>query len=152
MARGADVKRCTRCGRDQPIEEFAIRKGKKSRQSWCRTCKNAYDRDWYRRNKQSHIQAVNEAKRHRTERNRALIRDAKSVPCADCGVSYPSYVMDFDHGDADKEAHVGQAIWSWSRQRLLSEINKCDVVCANCHRERTYNPHNGRLPCHCISS
>ncbi len=33
------------------------------------------------------------------EETRVIVREAKSVPCADCGVKYPYYVMDFDHRD-----------------------------------------------------
>lgn len=66
------------------------------------------------------------------------IRAAKDVPCADCGESYPYYVMDFDH-QRDKDFMLSQAPTkqvSW--KRIDEEIAKCDVVCANCHRQRTY--------------
>lgn len=144
------MKRCSRCGQDKPVEEFPGANGD-TRRSWCKPCKNAYDRDWYRRNKQKHIQDVNELKRQVVERNQALIREAKSVPCADCGVRYPWYVMDFDHVGADKDRNISQAFRYWWPKRLLAEINKCDVVCVNCHRERTYGP-GRRLQCHSIQS
>lgn len=132
------MKRCSRCGESKPVEEFPVRKVRGARQSWCRPCKNAYDRDWYQRNKQSHIQAVNALKRKRSERKRELVRDAKRVPCADCGVRYPPYVMDFDHGEQEKRGQISQKVELWPVERLEAEIAKCDVVCANCHRERTY--------------
>lgn len=58
----------------------------------------------------------------------------------DCGVSYPSYVMDFDHRDPSlKKFELGDALSKvYSIQLVLDEIAKCDVVCANCHRIRTY--------------
>ena len=76
------------------------------------------------------------SKRYR-EVNRAIIRGAKDQPCADCGHSYPYYVMQFDHL-GDKEFNVGNIGPTGSRSRLINEINKCDVVCANCHAERTH--------------
>lgn len=88
----------------------------------------------YRTNSAHKAKAV--SRRYR-EVNRAIIRDAKSQPCADCGVQYPYYVMQFDHL-GDKEFNVGNVGPTGSRLRLLKEIEKCDVVCANCHAERTH--------------
>lgn len=71
-------------------------------------------------------------------RNAELIREHKSKPCADCGVLYPYYVMDFDHRDGkDKVINLAHAS-RMTRPKILEEIAKCDVVCSNCHRERTY--------------
>ena len=67
-----------------------------------------------------------------------IMQDAKSVPCMDCGQSYPHYVMDFDHRNpTQKIAEVGRMA-RHGKRKLLEEIAKCDVVCANCHRERTH--------------
>jgi len=47
--------------------------------------------------------------------------------------------MDFDHRDASKKiAAVSRLIGRAGRARILVEAEKCDVVCANCHRMRTY--------------
>lgn len=79
---------------------------------------------------------------NRNVERKAVIRDyiraAKNVPCMDCGVIYPYYVMDFDHR-GDKEFDISLAVGrGMSLQRIQLEIDKCDVVCANCHRERTH--------------
>lgn len=72
--------------------------------------------------------------------SRQIIRDAKDKPCTDCGVSYPYYVMQFDHLDpAEKLFNIGHIGPTTGRKRLLAEIAKCDVVCANCHCVRTHN-------------
>ena len=65
----------------------------------------------------------------------------KKKPCMDCGVQYPYYVMDFDHRDRKtKLASINQMVnfHSYSKEKILVEIEKCDLVCANCHRIRTY--------------
>ena len=93
----------------------------------------AAKRRYYERNRDVY-RAKNKRKRLRL---REIFREAKSVPCMDCGVRYPAYVMDFDHR-GDKEALVSLLINQLSLVRLQIEIAKCDVVCANCHRERTY--------------
>jgi len=70
-------------------------------------------------------------------RNRAIIQDSKALPCADCDVAYPYYVMQFDHL-GDKQFGIGQSVGQVSQGRLRAEIAKCEVVCANCHAERTH--------------
>lgn len=73
-------------------------------------------------------------------RNRQFIRDIKAVtPCTDCGVIYPHYVMQFDHVLGNKRANVADlAHSSVSLEVLQTEIDKCELVCANCHAERTH--------------
>ena len=82
----------------------------------------------------------------RTERQRAhwrhsadLLDQLRSVPCSDCGGVFPQCAMDFDHRDpATKVRHVTRMIMG-SIERMLAEVAKCDIVCANCHRLRTFN-------------
>ena len=70
----------------------------------------------------------------------AFLRDLRRVPCADCGGIFPPYVMDFDHRDPNTKlfAITGGHAPLLSRKRLIAEIDKCDIVCANCHALRTY--------------
>lgn len=67
---------------------------------------------------------------------RDWIRTLKSSPCRDCGGSFPPEAMDFDHVADNKVDGISQ-MWSWGRDKVLAEIEKCELVCANCHRERT---------------
>ena len=73
-------------------------------------------------------------------RNKAYIDSVKGTnPCADCGVSYPSYVMQFDHVVDGKRGNVADMARSgFSIENLQAEIDKCELVCANCHAERTH--------------
>jgi hypothetical protein len=128
-----DLKRCARCGGWKPPAEFA-RKCRDLLQPYCRPCQAEYHRSHYRKNPAAYKAAA----KRRLKRMRALIREGKDRPCADCGLCYPYYVMDFDHREPDaKVANVNKLIW-FSEAKLREEIAKCDVVCANCHRERTY--------------
>lgn len=68
----------------------------------------------------------------------------KSGPCLDCGQTYPPFVMDFDHRDpAEKSFSISQAVRGGMSEaawdRVETEIAKCDLVCANCHRIRTHS-------------
>ena len=71
------------------------------------------------------------------ERIRAYVRTRKNKPCADCGIKYPYYVMQFDHLN-DKEYSIASLVNYNNRAKLDREIDKCEVVCANCHAERTH--------------
>lgn len=71
------------------------------------------------------------------EELKALVRELKSNPCTDCGQCYPFYVMHFDHL-GDKLNNISELVHLGNRQRLLDEIDKCELVCANCHAIRTY--------------
>lgn len=73
-------------------------------------------------------------------RNKVITQKARDVPCADCGVRYPYYVMDFDHINDDKESSVSELAGTGiSVNRLKIEMAKCEVVCSNCHRIRTHD-------------
>ena len=80
---------------------------------------------------------------HRRER-RDAINQVKNVPCADCGVRYPPYVMDLDHIRGMKMGDISDMVSaSVSMDLIMEEVEKCEVVCANCHRERTHLRHGG---------
>lgn len=67
----------------------------------------------------------------------AKVRELKSVPCADCCQSYPYYVMQFDHL-GEKLFAIGRRSSSMAYHKVLDEIEKCEVVCSNCHAIRTW--------------
>lgn len=66
-----------------------------------------------------------------------FINTFKNAPCVDCGGTFPQYVMDFDHVRGVKTANLSE-MGSYMLDRVIDEIEKCDLVCANCHRMRTY--------------
>lgn len=97
-----------------------------------------YMRRWYQNNKEAHKARVAADRRRRRKSRRDMVAELKSVPCADCGIQYPPYVMDFDHR-GDKLFEISDITGrDGSLDRFLTEIAKCDVVCSNCHRERTH--------------
>lgn len=129
-------KRCGRCGRNRLLKFFSRKSGDRL-QSYCQDCHNEANRNHYLNNRQSHLERAYRRRAHLKQ----LIDEMKAKPCADCGVAYPPYVMDFDHREG-KSFSISQAWRARPWGEVISEIEKCDVVCANCHRERTY----GRRP------
>lgn len=70
---------------------------------------------------------------------RKLINEYKNIPCVDCGNKYEFYIMEFDHRpEHQKEFLISIKGMSVPVHTLIEEINKCDVICSNCHRIRTY--------------
>lgn len=133
------MKVCARCGVEKDLASFN-KKGS-GLQPCCRVCDRERSKEYYNTNKDRMKLMIAASKAVRTNRLKEMIRTAKSVPCVDCGITYPWYVMDFDHL-SDKEFNVSQGYVKYSEQRIVDEIAKCEVVCSNCHRIRTYKRAN----------
>ena len=99
--------------------------------SWTREQQNAAWRKWYAKNA-ARKYAWQERRRRRL---RAWFQELKSqLRCEICGETAPE-CLHFHHRDpSEKDLEVGTAACQgWSRDRLLAEIAKCSVLCANCH-------------------
>jgi hypothetical protein len=74
----------------------------------------------------------------RNERRDELNRIKLDSGCVDCGYRKNPVALQFDHRDrSQKSFEIGHALaYSWIR--LLEEVSKCDVRCANCHVIKTY--------------
>ena len=59
--------------------------------------------------------------------------------CVDCGYAEHPVALDFDHVRGIKEYGIAQMRKKFTLKKLLKEIEKCEVRCANCHRIATYN-------------
>ena len=71
-------------------------------------------------------------------KRREWIASLKDHPCKDCKHRFPPECMDFDHVRGKKLFGIGTGGNGHpSRERVLEEIKKCELVCANCHRIRT---------------
>lgn len=74
-------------------------------------------------------------KLQRTEKLRLL----KDAPCTDCKQKFPTVCMQWDHlGKQTKFKNLSR-MTQYKFERCLEEIEKCELVCANCHAIRTYN-------------
>lgn len=97
-----------------------------------------YARKHYEHNREAMIARAAEAKKRQRIVLRAIILNhLLEHPCVDCGEADP-VVLEFDHR-GDKKFNVSDAAkMAYSTKRVVAEIEKCDVRCANCHRRKTY--------------
>jgi hypothetical protein len=78
------------------------------------------------------------AQRDKQNLKRKLAEIKEASGCVDCGINN-HIILDFDHL-RDKKYNISRMIhdgFSW--KAIKKEIEKCEIVCANCHRIRTYN-------------
>lgn len=117
---------CTICKINEPRNKTA---------SYCKSCANEWQKDFYKKNPR----CLSKAGIFRKKAIRDLVKEKKDVPCLDCGISYPYYVMDYDHIKGVKKFNLSIAASKYrSMKSVLEEMEKCEIVCANCHRERTF--------------
>jgi hypothetical protein len=118
--------------------------------------KLAYAKAYYTKNRdrmraqQAQYQKLHRAERiaYEVKRTRQRYLNFRSIitaykethPCVDCGKFYAYYVMEFDHVRGVKLGNLASpGRWGCSSlEKLIAEIEKCEVVCANCHRVRTH--------------
>lgn len=124
------------CGNPQPLTTYIQVSRYKNKiyryrrtYSECCTCHN--------KRRAANPERARKYGRDANKRKHAVIELAKNKACSDCHLRYPYYVMDFDHR-GNKLYNIGREYTRLSMKKLTEEIQKCDVVCSNCHRIRTY--------------
>lgn len=127
------MKTCNKCNTEKPVEEF--NKKRNGYQPFCKLCDRAASKARYHKDRESHKLRVR-------ERNLRVIQESKDYvmnlllksKCVDCGNSDPR-VLEFDHVRGTKEYNVSNLIGAAHPiQRIIDEIAKCEIRCANCHR------------------
>lgn len=131
--------RCSACQLEKQPECFSFAdRSRGTLNSYCRTCHAAYRHAHYLGNKADYIRrAIAQVRGRRDVNRREIVRYLGTHPCLDCGIEN-LVVLEFDHRDpGQKVMNVATMAVSRRWPRVLAEIEKCDVRCANCHRRRT---------------
>ena len=130
------IKICTKCQEQLPEESFCFsNKALLKRRAWCRGCVKLYDIEAYKDGRK-HNKNHKENNERIRNRNLAYLKNLlQSASCLDCG-NTDWRLLEFDH-IGDKKSNVA-ALKSGTLQKIIDEISKCEIVCANCHRLRTY--------------
>ena len=139
-----DQKTCTKCGFPKDEQSFSFKNVKTGqRHSWCRACHRGNHTQYNRQNKEKY--------REKNKRNKAthdpiiisLLWSEKSQPCVICGYAFHPVAMDFDHVYGAKKGNISRMVTSTlGFDAILDEISKCQVVCACCHRVKSFTPHS----------
>ena len=99
-----------------------------------------YFTKWYKKNKNIQYKKIKDRQK---EIRRKLKEYKKTLKCNICKEDHPS-CLDFHHLDpTKKESTINLVIhkgWGW--KKIIEEIAKCQVVCANCHRKIHWNLNN----------
>lgn len=135
------MKYCTTCKKHKPRTEYNKNPSKKDGLGGkCRQCMKAYRKIYYKRNSDSVKQKVAKRKLE----NRKWFKEFKSkLSCEQCGENHIS-TIDFHHIDPEKkEFEVSFLVGAnYSKATILKEVNKCKILCANCHRKLHFNINN----------
>lgn len=116
-----ETKVCHRCQEEKLLQEFYT-KGKKRTQSMCKICFNSYCSERWTQRK---INAI----------------VYKGSECLDCKISYPQepyVIFDFHHRDPSQKDLDWSKLRLTSNEKIKLELDKCDLLCSNCHRKRHY--------------
>lgn len=126
---------CIRCGGDFKAFFSNKKTGKKSKV--CKPCIRKYDKSHYDKNKHKYRKTKNDKRKDRAIKIRSFIISLlKKSKCMDCG-NNDWRVLEFDHRDMNnKSMNIADAT-KYSLEKTKKEIEKCDIVCSNCHRIRT---------------
>lgn len=119
------VKTCKDCQQTLPFDHFYVNKGMRDgRLSWCKKCT---------------VRRYRSGVKDRAARMRDYVQAIKlERGCADCGYNAHPAALDFDHLPGTvKTMRLASAPGGSTMAKLIAEMEKCEVVCANCHRVRT---------------
>ena len=125
-----ETRYCPTCKEYKKFDEFYSRR-KNNCSGWCRQCVNQ--------------QTIERGRRLKTE-----CIQYKGGKCQDCGYDKYQGALDFHHRNSkQKDFGIGKKYRCVKlNEKIKSELDKCDLLCANCHREEHYksskNSHTGR--------
>ncbi|MFH2118304.1 MAG: hypothetical protein ABII10_01020, partial [Candidatus Paceibacterota bacterium] len=132
-------KKCPRCKRTLDASKFNWKIKNKKRASYCRDCSRQYIKNHYEHNRKYYIDKAKKRNKIIKQKKQEFIEDyLKKHPCIDCGETN-ILVLEFDHRDREnKKNDIADIVkQKLSFVKLIKEISKCEVRCANCHRIKT---------------
>jgi hypothetical protein len=136
-------KLCKKCNITKPVSDFYQSRSKQDGLHYCCIPCDIERKRKY--NQRPEVKRRNR-KRYQTRREVVILPRVQilstlktGVSCTDCLQNYPTVCMDFDHVRGDKQFLIAHwpHLTKWTERDLHSELDKCELVCANCHRIRT---------------
>jgi len=130
------MKKCTKCGAEKELSKFPLKSKRKDGSltygSWCKECQRSFAKLHYINNKEMYAL---KARKNQKKTDLWFSKIKHGKVCSICGENR-WWVLEFHHRDkSQKDIEVSlMRKRGFGRSRILCEIAKCDVVCANCHR------------------
>ena len=132
-----DTKLCGVCRLAQSVNNFTRRKKSTDGLNMkCKSCMKVYIHRHYLSHKRGYMSRA-KAKKVRCIELLRQLKDNK--PCADCAILHRHFALDYDHITGTKIMAVSILANRGQINKMLREIAKCQLVCATCHRYRTFN-------------
>lgn len=135
------TKICYKCKKQLSLDSFKRHSGRHDGlQPDCIQCQKEYRKQHYLKNKQVYKDRAYKHNKILREKNTAIIEEIKSkLSCIRCGENHIA-CLDFHHRNPEEKefpiSTKAQDATDW--EVILKEIEKCDVLCANCHRKHHY--------------
>jgi len=103
--------------------------------NYCNKCHKIQKNDY----RKSNIDAVQEHDRSRYRTKKKFLDSLKEgKPCLDCGGVFHHWQMEYDHRPGTVKIRNVSNMKHYLLDKIMEEIAKCDLVCSNCHQDRTY--------------
>jgi hypothetical protein len=128
-----ETKICVKCKEQKQLSEYNKRKtSQDGLDNRCRVCVNARRRNLIRGNPK-HIEAARKYRKHRQD----FINEAKSKGCEICGYKKCTAALVFHHRDPSTKVDTisNMACRCASVEDIRAEMDKCTLLCQNCHHE-----------------
>jgi len=137
---------CTKCSEDKHPDDFFWKdKSKNKKHTQCKECykSSRKSKEHYNKYKDEYIKRAKiRNKKTRKEIRSKLLEYLSDKKCT-CGENRPA-CLDFHHIDKNQKftdiSTMIRSGYNWNK--ILEEINKCEILCANCHRIKTANEFN----------
>lgn len=129
------MKTCAKCEKQKPLSDFHKQEGGRyGLQSECKKCKHKYRKIYLIKNKDN----VNKQRRKRGDKHKKQLIAYKGGKCQICGYNDCIAALDFHHVKREKKFDIGRGGGCYSLRKLKEEVDKCILVCSNCHRKIHY--------------
>ncbi len=138
-----DKVQCIRCKEEKETSLFPTNnKVLRGFDSWCKGCHKQYGKQHRDANIEKYRIDTNKRRKNRV----LWLQSLKNNPCKDCGKLYDPHCMDFDHLRDKTKAVTRMLLDNVSKEKILEEIEKCDLVCVLCHNIRTQKRLDEKYP------
>ena len=153
-----ETKICRVCKRELPVCSFWKKTDTADGfHSICKECKAEYDKEYRKKNKdkvkkhnaeyyvKNRRKCLDAIKRNRLEMSNMVSEYKTSRGCSLCGEKHPGCLVFHHRNPEDKEDSISHALsyHGWGKKKLINEMEKCDILCANCHRKLHWEERNG---------